>query len=123
MRFLANENVPRASVRRLRLAGHDVAAVGEDIAGSSDDTVLARAVQEARIIITFDRDYGELIYRRKLPAPPGVVYLRFDPATPEEPAELLLRLLALPDVSLAQRFTVLERQQVRQRASGPLDGV
>lgn len=92
-----------------------MAAVSEDNAGAGDDEVLAQAVREARVIITFDRDYGELIYRRKLPAPPGVVYLRLDPQTPEEPAELLLQMLALPDLSLGQRFTVLERQQVRQR--------
>jgi predicted nuclease of predicted toxin-antitoxin system len=76
----------------------------------------ARAVAEARIVLTFDRDFGELLHRRAAPAPPGVVYLRFRPAHPEEPAERLLALLAAGDVALEGRLTVLERGRVRQRA-------
>ena len=90
MRFLANENFPLVSVKRLRAAGHDVASVIEDSPGVKDHQVLARAHEESRIILTFDRDYGDLIYRRKLPMPAGVLYLRFDPVSPEEPAEFIL---------------------------------
>jgi len=115
MRFLANENFPAASVRRLRKAGHDIAAVIEDSPGAKDVAVLARAAREERIILTFDRDYGELIYRRRALAPMGVVYFRFDPLTPEEPAERLLRLLTVSVLLLESKFTVVERGQVRQR--------
>lgn len=62
MRFLANENFPLPSVRLLRSAGHDVLSITEESPGISDDRILARAVAEERIILTFDRDYGELIY-------------------------------------------------------------
>jgi predicted nuclease of predicted toxin-antitoxin system len=115
MRFLANENFPLPSVHRLRQAGHDVSAISEDSPGVKDGIVLARASQEQRIVLTFDRDYGELIYRLGLPAPAGVIYYRFDPRTPEEPAEQLLRLFSLPGVLLDQKFTVVERGQLRQR--------
>jgi len=115
MRFLANENFPLASVTRLREAGHDVAAVIEDLPGAKDSEVLARAAREERTVLTFDRDYGELIYRLGLPTPVGVIYFRFDPLTPEEPAERLLRLLTVSDLSLEKKFTVVERGQVRQR--------
>ncbi len=115
MRWLANENVPLASIRRLRAAGHDVAAVVEDAPGSADPDVLARAVGEGRIILTFDRDYGELIYHRRLPAPPGVVYLRFAPITPDEAADQVLGLLGIAGMSLEGKFTKVERGHVRQR--------
>ena len=115
MRFLANESFPLASVKRLREAGHDVAAVIQDSPGAKDSEVLACAVRDNRIVLTFDRGYGELIYRLGLPVPMGIVYFRYDPLTPEEPAEQLNRLLEVSGVSLERRFTVLERLQVRQR--------
>jgi predicted nuclease of predicted toxin-antitoxin system len=116
MQWLANENMPLATFRHLRAEGQDVAAVIEDAPGIDDTTVLARAAQENRIILTFDRDYGELIYKRQLSPPPGVVYFRIIPATPEEPAERLLQLLATPGVLIEGKFTILEPGQARQRA-------
>lgn len=115
MRWLANENFPLASIRRLRTNGEDVAAIAEDMSGAPDRDVLARAVNEARIILTFDRDYGELIFRIKRPAPPGIAYFRFNPQTPEEPAERLLQLLGTAGFVFDGKFTVIERIQVRQR--------
>lgn len=115
MRWLANENMPLASIRRLRAAGHDVAAVIEDAPGSADTEVLARAVREDRIILTFDRDYGELIYRQQLPPPPGVVYFRLPPGSPEEPAQRVFQLLAIAGLILTGKFTIVEPGPVRQR--------
>jgi predicted nuclease of predicted toxin-antitoxin system len=115
MDFLANENFPLVSVSRLRQEGHDVAAVIEDSPGAKDQDILIQANQEQRIILTFDRDYGELIYRLMLSTPKGVIYFRFRPSTPEEPAEFVLRLLAMDRLSLEGKFTVAERDRVRQR--------
>ncbi len=115
MRFLANENFPLRSVNRLREAGYDIASITEDSPGVTDSEVLARAADEERIILTFDRDYGELIYRLGMPSPRGVIYFRYNPLTPEEPGENLLRLLDMDTLSLEGRFTVVERNQVRQR--------
>ena len=77
MQFLANENFPLVSVRNLRDFGLDIASIMEDSSGIKDTEVLARAVSENRIILTFDRDYGELIFRRFLPKPIGVIYFRY----------------------------------------------
>jgi predicted nuclease of predicted toxin-antitoxin system len=63
MQLLANENFPLVSVQLLRQANYDVASITEDSPGIEDPEVLARAVDEQRIILTFDRDYGELIFR------------------------------------------------------------
>jgi len=84
MRLLLNENIPLASVRALREAGHDVLAITEYSPGITDQEVLQLAQRENRIVVTFDRDYGELIYRRGLPVPNGILYLRFSPKTPLE---------------------------------------
>ncbi|MBN1149007.1 MAG: DUF5615 family PIN-like protein [Anaerolineales bacterium] len=116
MRFLANENFPLASVRRLRRLGHDVVAVIEATPGAKDADILARAARERRVLLTFDRDYGELIFRRKLPSPAGVIYFRFDPFTPEEPAEQLIQLLSLRSFSPEGSFTVFNRRRIRRRS-------
>lgn len=115
MYFLANENFPLFSIRLLRNAGHNVASVIEETTGAKDEAVLKRAHAENRIILTFDRDYGELIYRHKLLTPDGIVYFRFDPSTPEEPAEILLNVLEKGKVSISGKFTVIERERIRQR--------
>lgn len=115
MRFLADENFPLDSVRRLRAEGHDVLAVAESLPGRRDEAVLSLAAREGRILLTFDRDYGELIYRRELPAPLGVVYLRFVPQGSEQPAEIVLGLEEIADLRLAGRYTVVDPPKVRQR--------
>jgi predicted nuclease of predicted toxin-antitoxin system len=100
----------------LRNAGHDVASVIKETPGDKDRDVLKRAHEERRIVLTFDRDYGELIYRHKLFAPSGIVYFRFNPSTPEEPAEILLKILDKGKVPILDRFTLVEKGRIRQRA-------
>ena len=119
MQFLANEDVPLASIRRLRAAGYDVASSIEDSPGTKDEFVLSRAHAEQCIILTFDRDYGELIYRRRLPTPAGVAYFRFAPTTQEEPAERFIELLEVAHVPLEGQFTVIGRGWIRQRPLPP----
>jgi uncharacterized protein (DUF433 family) len=60
MRFLANENFPGAAVQLLQSAGHDILWVRTAAPGTSDPDVLAWAARESRILLTFDKDSGEL---------------------------------------------------------------
>jgi len=76
MRILADENFPEDAVAALLEAGHDVAWVRTDAPGSSDWQVLARAQAEDRILITFDKDFGELAFRARLPASCGIILFR-----------------------------------------------
>lgn len=114
MKFLADENFSLPSVHLLRRAGYDVLAIAEVAPSSKDPIILARAVSEERVILTFDRDYGELIYGEKQPAPVGVVYFRFAPTSPLEPGEILIELIE-NDKSFVGYFTVIARRLIRQR--------
>lgn len=76
MRLLADENVPTALVESLRLLGHDVASIRETVPSSSDPDVLALANEQQRVLLTYDTDFGELIFRRQHPASEGVILLR-----------------------------------------------
>lgn len=115
IRFIADENFPVDSVRLLRMQQYDVVAVTEETPAVEDDQILRRAAAEERIILTFDHDFGRLIFRSGKPAPSGVVLFRTGPAYPAEPADLLLSALARSEITLLGRFTVVERDRVRQR--------
>jgi predicted nuclease of predicted toxin-antitoxin system len=115
MRCLADENVPGPSIRLLREAGYDVEAIIEIAPGSPDPAVLQRACDTSRFLVTFDRDFGELVYRRGNPVPPGIIYLRVSPADPEEAGGVLVKLLQMPDLTFAGRFTVVDKDRIRQR--------
>ena len=77
--------------------------------------VLELTHREGLVLLTFDRDFGELIYQQRLPCPPVVVYLRFAPATPEEPAQVVLAMLDSLKI-LEGQFVVLDRDSFRKRA-------
>jgi predicted nuclease of predicted toxin-antitoxin system len=64
MRLCANENVPGDCVTTLRQHEYDVLWIREAAPGSSDDFVLAIAQTEQRLLLTFDKDFGELVFRR-----------------------------------------------------------
>lgn len=84
MRILANVNVPRSTVEALRLAGHDVAWALERMATDTDFKILAAAQIDARIVLTNDKDFGELAVRSGLPARCGVILLRLKGLSPDE---------------------------------------
>jgi predicted nuclease of predicted toxin-antitoxin system len=68
MRILADENVPGPVVTALCKAGHDVVWTKEGSPGARDRDVLARAQSEERLVVTHDKDFGELAVRYALPA-------------------------------------------------------
>jgi predicted nuclease of predicted toxin-antitoxin system len=66
MHFLADENVSRRVVERLRADGHDVISVAQSGQGIPDKHVVEMANADGRILITEDRDFGELVIRQRL---------------------------------------------------------
>lgn len=115
MKLLANENIPRGMVRRLREMGHDVLAIGEDSPGVTDAVVMDRARSELRTLLTFDRDYGELVYLKRLPCPLGILYMRFIPSSPEDALNLVTPFLAEDGKEVVGYFVVLDRDSYRKR--------
>jgi predicted nuclease of predicted toxin-antitoxin system len=115
VRFLADENIPWVVVDQLRKKGHDVIWVAEQQHGADDETVLSIASNDSRILLTFDRDFGEMIFHLQMLPPPGIVYLRFIPESPKEAAETLLFAIDEAGLSFEGHFTVLHRDHIRQR--------
>jgi predicted nuclease of predicted toxin-antitoxin system len=114
VRWLANENIPAPTVAVLRASGHDVLFIAESNPGVDDTTVLALAREEGRWLVTFDRDYGELLFARNYAPPPAVILLRVKSYRPDEPAAWLEQLL-LDQESLLGKFTVFTGDTLRTR--------
>jgi len=62
MRFLADEDFPRLAIYALRNSGWDVTSIAEDCAGVNDETIASICDGEKRILLTFDKDFGELLF-------------------------------------------------------------
>lgn len=114
MKLLANENFPRLAVEALRDAGHDVLWARTDMAGEADDTILQRAQDEERLVVTFDKDFGELAYRWGLPANCGVLLFRLRMQSPEHVRGRVLETLAARS-DWQGTFAVIEEYRVRVR--------
>ena len=114
-RLLLDANFPAPAARCLRQAGHDVVEGACECQAWPDERILDRAVVEARWLVTFDRDFGDLVFKRRLPAPPVIVLLREPSYAPAEPAEWLLPLFENAEEQIG-RFFVVSRDKVRWRA-------
>ncbi len=103
----ANFTLTRTSV-------HDVLSIAESHAGDDDTNMLALAREKVRWPVTFDRDYGELLFARNLAPPPAVILLQVPSYRPDEPAAWLEHLLREPE-NLLGKFTVFTGKTVRSR--------
>ncbi len=72
--------------------GYDVYSIGLDNPSISDEAVMGIAIAQQRTILTFDRDYGELIFRKGYRPNAGVIYLRVEPIYTKYPAEVVREL-------------------------------
>jgi predicted nuclease of predicted toxin-antitoxin system len=118
MRFLANENVTRTVVLALRQDGHDVLSVKESMRSERDDAILSRAQSEERVVVTHDKDFGELAFRSRLPASCGIILFRLSGWGRDADNErILLALRSRAD--WAGHFSVVTDSRVRMR---PLPG-
>jgi predicted nuclease of predicted toxin-antitoxin system len=115
VKLLANENFTKASVLLLRSQGYDITSIGEDNPSISDKSVMQIAEIEQRIILTFDRDYGELIYKHNYKREQGIIYLRLKSYAPEEPAKHVDELLKVLKIQTNRSLTVYDGKNVRQR--------
>ncbi len=114
MDILADENVPGAAVERLRDAGHDVSWVSEDAPGTADPEVLERASKEDRLLVTFDKDFGDLAYRSGLKAPAGIVLFRLPSMPPKELSRFMTDSLET-QVDWKGHFSVVSQLGIRMR--------
>jgi predicted nuclease of predicted toxin-antitoxin system len=114
VKLLADEGVDAGIVARLRSAGHDVVYVAELSPGITDDAVLELANADERILMTADKDFGELVFRLRR-ATVGVLLVRLAGMPSEGRAEAITQAIEVHGDQMAGAFTVLSPGLVRIR--------
>lgn len=114
MRLLVNENVTSTVIRELRQRGHDVLSVKESMRSEQDPVILARAQSEKRIVLTHDKDFGELAFRSQLPAGCGVILCRLAGSDPDTDNTRILEALESQS-DWAGHFSVVTDDRIRMR--------
>lgn len=114
MRWLADECVAAPLVRFLRTTGHDATYVAKSAAGLSDLDVVNLASREMRLLLTEDKDFGDLVFRRER-AVPGIVLLRIGHENTSLKAVRLLAAIEQYGEGLFGRYTVIEGGRFRSR--------
>ena len=115
MKLVADESVDFPIIESLRTAGHDVLAVVELAPGINDETVLEMANQGQALLLTADKDFGELLYRLRR-VHWGVVLIRLAGLGPQEKAVLVARIFQTRGSELPDAFVVITRNMVRVRS-------
>lgn len=113
MIFLANENFPRPSTIFLREKGFKIKSIQDDSSSVTDEEVIKIAQEQDLIILTFDKNYGELIFKYAKDNPPSVVFFREKGNTPDFAALKVFNLLVETNISLIGAFTVVEDKSIR----------
>lgn len=114
VRWLADECVDAQLVVQLRLARHDVIYMAEVAPQEGDARVLARANQDQRLLLTDDKDFGDLVFRQVRPVP-GIVLLRIDPKRRLLKSQRLSAAIEKFGEELFGRYTVIEEGRFRSR--------
>ena len=114
MRFLADECLHVGIVVALRDAGHEVTTIAPSETGATDEVVLERASRERAILLTADKDFGEIAYARAA-ASSGIVLFRRSVADPAAAAARLLALIQKHGDALHDLHAVITPARARLR--------
>jgi predicted nuclease of predicted toxin-antitoxin system len=112
VRFIADESCDFAIVRALRAYGHDIVAVSETSPRLPDEKVLAQSRDQGRVLLTEDKDFGELVYSGGL-ANAGVILIRFPAKARGEIVNAVVETVNRAGATLTTRFTVVQPGRTR----------
>ncbi len=111
MKFVVDECTGTIVARWLQQQGHDVISIFDDARGSDDDQVLMMAFNDCRVLITSDKDFGELVFREKR-SHRGIVLLRLNNQSSANAVTALERLFQ-EGHELIDRFVVVTVKKIR----------
>ena len=112
MRFLADESCDFSVVRTLRAAGHNVVAVAEVALSADDSAVIDLAVRQRRILLTEDKDFGQLVFAHAQTSG-GVMFIRYPAAARRMLPKVILDLVAEVGSDLNGCFVVVQPGRIR----------
>ena len=118
MKILADENVAKDIVGWLRSIGHDVLFAAEAQPGALDTDWTTRSEREQRLILTSDKDFGELVFRDGLTSH-GIALLRLDDLTVSQILSRLQAVWSVVEANPSGHFIVITETRVRVRPMPP----
>ncbi len=110
MKFIADENLGIEVPKYLQSLGIDIIAVVEVAAGEADPNILSLANNQKRILVTLDKDFGELVFKEGL-AHFGVILFRLKDESIEHKKKVLLKILKSRK-NFTGKFTVIREKLV-----------
>ena len=114
LRFLADESCDFGVVRVLRSAGYDVVALTEITTRSVDDEVIAQSYDENRILLTEDKDFGQLVFASRADSA-GVILIRFPGNARKALQETVIKLIQEQGNEIRNAFVVVQPGHIRVR--------
>jgi predicted nuclease of predicted toxin-antitoxin system len=114
MRIIANENISGDAVKALQQEGHEVIWIRTKAPGTKDHDILEMAQRDKLVVITFDKDFGELAFSYGLPAQCGVILFRVPPLSPEFLVRFIVQSINNRD-DWSGIFAVIEPDRIRIR--------
>lgn len=115
MNLVADESVDRQIVERLRQDGHSVIYIAEVEPSISDSVVFDRANENSALLLTTDRDFGELVFRENRLISDGVVLLRISGLSAEKKAEIVSDAFRENEAEFPHHFCVVAPGKIRIR--------
>lgn len=112
MRFLVDECVGPSVASWLRENNHDAKSAYEDCRGWADERILETARSEGRIVVTMDKDFGDMVFRMKLPHC-GIILLRSGFPSIAKKISMMQMALTLPEDQISGRFIVVTETAIR----------
>lgn len=114
MKYLADENVEKPIVDWLRNQGQDVYYVPEESPSLKDNDIIKIAQKEKRILITNDKDFGELVFRQNKVSK-GIILIRASNESSSNKLELVKNVLKKVGDNLEEKFVVVNEAGIRLR--------
>lgn len=115
MKFLADENFPFDSISLLSANEYEIRKAAINFQGKPDNFILKEASLADEIILTFDKDFGELIFKTLMKNCSGVILFRLEHYLPVTPGEMLLKFLQEKQIDFKNNLTVIDENKIRQR--------
>ncbi|MDO8636013.1 MAG: DUF5615 family PIN-like protein [Dehalococcoidia bacterium] len=114
MNFVADECVDRQIVDRLRKEGHSVLYILEMTPGISDEEVIKQVKRNKAVLLTSDKDFGEIVFRQGQLSE-SVVLLRLGKLRAQRKAEIVSSAIAEHGHILPEFFVVITPEGIRIR--------
>lgn len=114
MNLIADEGIDVPVVNYLRANGHHVLYILEDSPGMPDSDILQLAQDRNEVLLVYDKDFGELVYRMKQ-VHSGIILVRLSGMKPIEKAKIILDAINMHHTEMLEAFTVITKQQIKIR--------